>query len=1015
MKHLFLFLRRVLIVFLVGTFISVSTFRGKAIADDTGGAAVTPFINVCTLQRQYPSLNQPDFKNPPFADADYIDPSTDEKVPIILRATQAEFTLEGNGKEQGKKYNGYIYGAEYIGRLIDEEKSSPDNPVYKYEPVKLKPSYTPPVIEVSPSAEVDGKKKDNYLKVNLINDLPVNVQLAGKLPQTKENLESVSQYTNIHYHGFNVSPLLGGDDVLVSVPSNVTPKPGEIPIPPANTQDPYRLIPVPPLGDTTPESTTDISEGNIPGGYYPDYLENQKQEPDQQYTSGPITDYNMGFLIPDIHQSGLFWYHSHAHSLSDNQVRGGLSGAIIIKGNEEYYGQFFKPTPPPPSTFAAPESKAIRLPFRANSLEPEITQQVMTFKDFNDVLGTGAENCFVLNSQVNPKITIKPGEIQLWRIANIGADTYMNIALETLSEPGSKAKIIGAASFEDGTISNTGNNDADGSISGSIKSIIINEENNAVEGSFQVDKTDGSTAITKDITISDATVSDYHEDQGSRPKTVSFTINGNINGQTDQSYERSGKINAHVTGTIGKIPAFTQPYGNSNFYILARDSDVVANPVATNSVLLPPASRVELLVVGGEPGSTYNLVSDLATNLTTKQQQWLNSNLNTSYVLGTVEVQGTDEKTYTYKPFKNGPLYKALKERWPALADYLLNLPGIPVSACAPSDTIGEAFCNSYPFGEDWSINLDYFIRNQQPYKIDEILPEPRVIAKLGTVEDGGFCSRLYQGHDDGSIGEKIFDRLKSFCITPSNAYPNEPLTTEREFVFRAIQRGKHFVVNDKIYDGNRIDKVSHVGDIEEWDLVNPTGFPHVFHIHQLDFVVTKVKLNYDPCENLAEGATCTYNNYVVKNNSCDDEGEGSQNSEGRYLCELEPQGYRDVFNLPSFSTTTVRIPFVNPFITGIFVYHCHILGHEDEGMMQNLKVINPEGFREDQLINLKKWLLEKYRDNQNNLEGLSEEDQQMDFENSEWLYNWRDIDPDTLSKDELSNFKKRLRNLGKK
>ena len=65
------------------------------------------------------------------------------------------------------------------------------------------------------------------------------------------------------------------------------------------------------------------------------------------------------------------------------------------------------------------------------------------------------------------------------------------------------------------------------------------------------------------------------------------------------------------------------------------------------------------------------------------------------------------------------------------------------------------------------------------------------------------------------------------------------------------------------------------------------------------------------------------------------------------FECNLETQGYRDVINLPPRSTTTIRIPFVNPFITGIFVYHCHILAHEDRGMMQNLKVINPKTFRE--------------------------------------------------------------------
>ena len=139
----------------------------------------------------------------------------------------------------------------------------------------------------------------------------------------------------------------------------------------------------------------------------------------------------MNFLIPDIHQSGLMWFHSHAHSLTSQQVNSGLSGAIIIKGNEDYYGQFSKPKGPLlVQQKGELESPSDREEFQANSLSPEITQQVMLFKDFTNKLGETEEDCFLLNSQVNPQITIRPGEIQLWRVGNIGSEKYMNIALE---------------------------------------------------------------------------------------------------------------------------------------------------------------------------------------------------------------------------------------------------------------------------------------------------------------------------------------------------------------------------------------------------------------------------------------------------------------------------------------------------------------------------------------------------------------------------------------------------------
>ncbi|NES90262.1 multicopper oxidase domain-containing protein, partial [Okeania sp. SIO2B9] len=82
---------------------------------------------------------------------------------------------------------------------------------------------------------------------------------------------------------------------------------------------------------------------------------------------------------------------------------------------------------------------------------------------------------------------------------------------------------------------------------------------------------------------------------------------------------------------------------------------------------------------------------------------------------------------------------------------------------------------------------------------------------------------------------------------------------------------------------------------------------------------------------------------YDVK--SCTEEGATLPDGTTGWKCLLEPQGYRDVINLPKNSVTTIRIPFVNPFITGTFVYHCHILLHEDRGMMNNIQVVNPDGF----------------------------------------------------------------------
>ena len=871
MNHLLMFLRRTLIVFLVGTFMAVNTFTGEAFAQ---GAGNTNFTNACTLiPNDYAGsgITQPEFQNPPFAYADTEYESNvvqniaeytkvKDRHTITFDAVQDTFYLEGGSDNASTAYDGYLYKAIFPGKngvektIVQDDDTSDSDGIpgklkivnYRGNENNMVGTYTPPTIVVSLSKENDpdtliDESRANSINLNLINDLPVNVQLAGSLPQTKENLESVSQYTNIHYHGFNVSPLLGADDVLVEVHSNVTPKPitisktttsptnVEVPSGSSDTVDitytinsdnEYKVIPVPPLGETTPDSSTGSST-NLPGGYYPN------DDPSDPKYGGPISEYKMDVNIPDVHQSGVFWYHSHAHSMSDNQVRGGLSGGIIITGSDGYYRILS-----PDNGIQVTADTSPKLEIDPEPEEFSVNQKIMMFKDFNNQIGGGGVDCFTVNGQLNPTISIRPGEVQLWRMANIGADTYMNIALEKLTSSG-----------------------------------------------------------------------------------------------TDNEYTAE----------------LANPNGEQNFYILSRDGDFVNKVVSTDSVLLPPASRVDVLVVGDSTtdGSTYNLVSDFSTGLT-EGQLWGAGN---SYVLATVEASANDKKVcYETKGGEQLSL-GTICSGGDTLYDHIEKQRAISQTR-RPNEQLAQgnrATLNQrsggLPFGPG-----DF------PNATDKILPNPTWLSF-----DLPECE-----------GNQNF--VNNFCLTPSDAY-SDPLTKKRYFYFNQDFSNVNFLkfflqgfedkqsdpINDvkELYDGIRIDKVSEVGDLEEWHLINSTPSPHVFHIHQLDFVVTQVNLPTDPCTGLGVNEKCTYNNYTVgtKRFLIDSliilPPERCELNNGQYECPLLPQGYRDVINLPPNSETIVRIPFVNPFITGPFVYHCHILGHEDRGMMNNLKVVNTKGYGE--------------------------------------------------------------------
>lgn len=96
----------------------------------------------------------------------------------------------------------------------------------------------------------------------------------------------------------------------------------------------------------------------------------------------------------------------------------------------------------------------------------------------------------------------------------------------------------------------------------------------------------------------------------------------------------------------------------------------------------------------------------------------------------------------------------------------------------------------------------------------------------------------------------------------------------------------------------------TNIGAVEDWTISNRTGEPHAFHMHQLHFLVTAI------------------NGKAVTNPDLVD-------------TVIVPPW----FGTGPFPNVTVRMDFRDPNIAGTFVYHCHILDHEDAGMMAEIVV----------------------------------------------------------------------------
>ncbi|MBV9579976.1 MAG: multicopper oxidase domain-containing protein [Chloroflexi bacterium] len=122
--------------------------------------------------------------------------------------------------------------------------------------------------------------------------------------------------------------------------------------------------------------------------------------------------------VPPDHPSGIFWYHPHRHGGVTQQVRGGMAGLIIVRGDLDQV----------PEVAAATEQvmilQAIELGDSYELLEPipnPTTQQA--FYPRTNVL-------YTVNGVLTPTISMYPGEVQRWRLLNAAEGKFMSLRLE---------------------------------------------------------------------------------------------------------------------------------------------------------------------------------------------------------------------------------------------------------------------------------------------------------------------------------------------------------------------------------------------------------------------------------------------------------------------------------------------------------------------------------------------------------------------------------------------------------
>lgn len=149
--------------------------------------------------------------------------------------------------------------------------------------------------------------------------------------------------------------------------------------------------------------------------------------------------------------------------------------------------------------------------------------------------------------------------------------------------------------------------------------------------------------------------------------------------------------------------------------------------------------------------------------------------------------------------------------------------------------------------------------------------------------------------------GEPAEGRVPDALLPLSENLRDLPVDRSREIRFD-VKRGDgppRFMFDDKVVDMDRVDQRVEFGAFEEWTIYNDSPEWHIFHIHQNDFQV--IKVNGEPVDVLS---------------------------------------WEDTRGVSPFGSITIRHRFLD--FSGKFVYHCHLLFHEDHGMMGVVEVVEP-------------------------------------------------------------------------
>jgi suppressor of ftsI len=199
----------------------------------------------------------------------------------------------------------------------------------------------------------------------------------------------------------------------------------------------------------------------------------------------------------------------------------------------------------------------------------------------------------------------------------------------------------------------------------------------------------------------------------------------------------------------------------------------------------------------------------------------------------------------------------------------------------------------------------------QEPVTLDRFMLSPGERAEIVVEFEPGEETILHSYSDGSGIENGEFDLLKIVAaseLTESTPIigqlsSEQPIVAPKDAKVRQFKLTMESQINDKSMDMYRIDEVVPAGTREIWE-INNFGWSHNFHIHDAAFQVLDIN--------------------------------------GKLPPEHE-RGRKDTVFIPNGSTVRIAVEFGNhPDPNHPLMYHCHLLRHEDDGMMGQFLLVEP-------------------------------------------------------------------------